>query len=288
MWDSLCKLLGIKAKLSTAWHPETDGQSKIANQEMERYLRSYVNHFQDDWVDRLPMAEFSSNANTSATTKVPLFLASRGYIPRMSFDPVDLQASSTRERLANAKAKSIADCMQEVWEFTRAEMAKSQQAQVKAANKNRKPSPEYRVGDLVWLLTKNIHTERPLKKLDHKRIGPYKVVELVRSSYRLDLPASMRIHDVFHPNLLRRAAEDPLLGQHNDPPPPVVVNEEEEWEVDDILDAKKHGRRVLFRVKWKSYDEDKQWYPSANFENAPEIVNDFYKRNPAKPRATAT
>ena len=48
MWDSLCKLLGIKAKLSTAWHPETDGQSEIANQEMERYLRSYVNHFQDD------------------------------------------------------------------------------------------------------------------------------------------------------------------------------------------------------------------------------------------------
>ena len=137
MWNSLCKLLGIKAKLSTAWHPETDGQSEIANQKMERYLRSYVNHFQDDWVDRLPMAEFSSNANTSATTKVPPFLVSRGYIPRMSSHPVDLTALSTREQLANAKAESIATRMQEVWEFTRAEMAKSQQAQVKAANKHR-------------------------------------------------------------------------------------------------------------------------------------------------------
>ena len=48
MWDSLCKLLGIKAKLSTAFHPETEGQSKNANQEAEQHLRSYVNHFQDN------------------------------------------------------------------------------------------------------------------------------------------------------------------------------------------------------------------------------------------------
>ena len=98
----------------------------------------------------------------------------------------------------------------------------------------------------------------------------------------------MRIHDVFHPSLLRPAAEDPLPGQYNDLPPPVVVNDEEKWEVDDILDAKKHGRhRVLFRVKEKGYDKDKQWYPSTNFENAPEIVDDFYRRNPTKPRVTS-
>ena len=115
MLDSLCKLLGKKAKLLTAWHPETNSQSKIANQEIERYLHSYVNHFQDDWVDHLPMAEFLNNANMLATTKLPLFLVSHGYIPRMSFDPsVDLIVFSTRERLANTKAKSIADCMQKV------------------------------------------------------------------------------------------------------------------------------------------------------------------------------
>ena len=118
--------------------------------------------------------------------------------------------------------------MQKVWEFTRAEMAKSQQAQMKAANKNQKPSPQYKVSDLVWLSTKNIHTKKPLKKLNHKRIGPYKVTKLVGLSYQLDLPESIRIHDVFHPSLLRLVAKDPLPGQHNDPPPPVVVNDEEE------------------------------------------------------------
>ena len=120
---------------------------------------------------------------------------------------------------------------------------------MKAANRHQKPSPEYKVDDLVWLSTKNIHTERPSKKLDHKRIGPYKVTETVKLSYWLDLPAFMRIHNVFHPSLLRPAAEDLLPSQHNNPPPPVVVNDKEKWEVDDILNAKKHGQQVLFRVK---------------------------------------
>lgn len=114
MWDSLCKLLGINAKLSTAFHPETDSQSKNANQEMERHFRSYVNHFQNDWVELLPMAEFSGNANTSTTMKIPPFLASQGVVPQMSSDLVNLSALSTRKRLANATAKSMADQMQNV------------------------------------------------------------------------------------------------------------------------------------------------------------------------------
>ena len=82
------------------------------------------------------MAKFSSNANTLATTKMPPFLVSCGYIPCMSFEPVDLRALSTCKQLANAKAKLIASRMQKVWNFTRAKMTKSQQAQVKAANKH--------------------------------------------------------------------------------------------------------------------------------------------------------
>ena len=81
-------------------------------------------------------------------------------------------------------------------------------------------------------------------------IGPYKVKELVGSSYQLELPHTMKIHDVFHPNLLWKAADDPLPGQRNSSPPPTVVDDKEKWEIDDILDAKcGRGKKVVFQVK---------------------------------------
>ena len=114
MWKALCKILRINAKFSAAFHLETDGQSKIANQEMKCHLQAYVNHFQNNWADLLPMAEFAANANPSASTKLLPFQATRGYIPRMSFDPMDLTEELTCKQLANSKARSIAANMEEV------------------------------------------------------------------------------------------------------------------------------------------------------------------------------
>ena len=149
MWDSLCKLLGIKVKLSTVFYPETNGQSKNANQEAERHLRSYINHFQDNWVRLLPMEEFLANTNISATIKVLPFLVIKDYNPRMSFDPVNLSADSTREQITNGKARLIANCMKEIWEFMQEEMTKSQAKQAVAANHYQKKPPVYKVGDMV-------------------------------------------------------------------------------------------------------------------------------------------
>ena len=227
MWDSLCKLLGIKAKLSIAFHPKTNGQSKNANQEAEWHLQSYVNYFQDDWVQLLPMGKFSANVNVSATIKVPPFLATKGYNPRMSFDSVDLLANLTREKITNSMAKLIANHMEEVWDFIREEMTKSQTKQMIAANCHWKKPPAYKVGDKVFLLTRNIKTERSSKKLDDKNIGPFKIKKLVGLLYQLELPHTMKIYDVFHPNLLWKAANNPLPGQQNISPSPTVVNDKE-------------------------------------------------------------
>ena len=98
----------------TAFHPETNSQSEIANQEIERHLQTYVNHFQDNWVNLLLMAKFAANADLYATIKIPPFQTTRRYVLRMSFDPVDLSEELTRERLVNTKAWSIASNIEEV------------------------------------------------------------------------------------------------------------------------------------------------------------------------------
>ncbi|KAI0995439.1 Transposon Tf2-9 polyprotein [Podosphaera aphanis] len=83
-WKNLCKHLGIQARMSTAFHPETDGQTERFNAVMEQYLRSYISYQQDDWVQWLPMAEFAANNQVSSSTKVSPFYSNYGYHPRFT------------------------------------------------------------------------------------------------------------------------------------------------------------------------------------------------------------
>ena len=106
----------------------------------------------------------------------------------------------------------------------------------------------------------------------------------------------MKIHNVFHPNLLQKTLNNPLPRQYNASAPSVIVNDKKEWKVNDILDAKRIGGRkigkkaagkveekIQFCVKWKGYNENKKWYNASGFEHAKEVVNDFYNRHPTKP-----
>ena len=129
------------------------------------------------------MKKFSANTNVLATTKVPSFLATKGYNLRMSFDPVNLLADSTREKIVNSTAKLIVNRIEKVWDFMQEKIIKLQAKQVVAANCHQKELSAYKIEDKMFLLIKNIKTEQPSKKLNDQNIGLFKIKKLVRLLY---------------------------------------------------------------------------------------------------------
>ena len=283
VWKAFCKRLGIEAKLSTAYHPQTDGQSERSNQDLERHLRTYCSHLQDDWAKWISLTEFADNDATSSATGVTPFFANKGFNPRMSFSPDTTDYDSTRKRLDAARAEDITEQMQNILAFIRQNIEVAQVSMTKQANRRRK-DVAFEVGDMVFLTNKNYDTDRPSKKLDSKKWGPFEVTELIGTSYRLRLPATMRIHDVFHVSYLNKAPTNPLPGQVNPPPGPVNINKDE-WEVADILNAKLFYGHLKYRVKWTGWDEDLHWYDTCHgeFNNAQDVVDDFHLRYPHLP-----
>ena len=257
-WQRLTKRLGIESRLSTAYHPETDGQTENANAVMEQYLRAFVSHFQDDWVKWLPGAEFAVNNNISESTGVTPFFANYGYHPRMGLEPPEpLTITSQRQRLQIEGADEFANHMEEIQQLLKEEILKAQATQERKANMHRTPAPDYKVGDLVYISAKDIKTTRPSKKLDYKNFGPYPVKRVVSpNAYEIQLPPGSRVHPVFSTSRIHPSRDDPLPGQLLPPPPPVVLGEteaENEYEVENVLDFKliKKWKKLKYLVRYK-------------------------------------
>ncbi|KAH0606065.1 uncharacterized protein H6S33_004522 [Morchella sextelata] len=128
-WRALCKHLDIEARMSTAFHLETDGQTERLNAVMEQYLRGYVSYQQDDWVKWLPMAEFSANNQVSASTKATPFFANYDFQPRftVTIKPLDGTPPSLN-------AKDFASKMKELHPHLRSNIRTAQDQQEQAIN----------------------------------------------------------------------------------------------------------------------------------------------------------
>ena len=166
-------------------------------------------------------------------------------------------------------------------------MGRAQAIQAEGGNRRRTPAPVFRPGDRVWLDARNIKTRRPSVKLDHRRLGPYEVIESIgTSAVHLRLLATFQIHPVFHVSLLEHAADDPYPGQVSPPPPAVIVDDEEEWEVETILDSRLHYNCLQYLIKWKGYDAP-TWQPATDLEHSTDLVRQFHQLWPHRPRPAA-
>lgn len=285
VWKAFCQKLRIQANLSTAYHPETDGQSERANQEVKQGLRLYCNYMQDDWARWIPMVEFADNNNVSSASTISPFYFNKGFHPRMSFSPDSTSYEATRERLLVTKAEDITQRMEEMLHYGRAQLVEAQAKMKDQADKHR-TDITFNIGDKVWVSSKDIQTTRPSHTLEDKMLGPYKIIKKVGTSYRLELPSSMKRTNSFYASKLHLDPEDPLPGQLVEPPKPVEVEGEDEWELDDILASRRYRGRLQYKCKWHGFERDDEWYyaDGDNFKNAPELLDEFHKRYPTMPR----
>ena len=186
----LNRMLGIESKMSTAFHSQTDSQTERVNQELEQYLRMFIDHRQEQWPDWLGTVEFAYNNKVHSSTKTSPFKANYGQDPRMGFE--------VRKKRKYKGAEKFVIKIKEVQKEAKAVLGKVQEEMKKYADRKRAEVDEYKVGDLVMLSTKDLKYQmvgRRTEKLTERLVGPYKIKKIVSSNaVELELPNTIKIH----------------------------------------------------------------------------------------------
>ena len=254
-WSSLCYFLSIKQKLSTAFHPQTNGQIKRQNSTIEAYLQAFVNFKQNDWARLLLMAKFIYNNAKNVSTGHTLFKLNYGYHPCISFNQdVNLQSRSM----------SVSKLLLELWKLMRVcckNLFHAQKLQKRAHNKGVK-FKSYALGNKVWLNSKYIKIKQN-QKLEVKFFGPFQILHPVEKQvYKLELPKKWKIHDIFHVPLLEQNITK--KGQVKETQLELDTGEKEEYKIEAIWDSAVYVREsesgyllgFYYLVSWKEYPEE--------------------------------
>ena len=258
---------GIEMKATTAYRPQSNGEAERVNQEIGTYLCMYCVEKPDDWSLYLGDAQFAHNSHIHSTHGQTQFYLLHGYEPTAY--PSDVAnppglADDRLEQLAANQDKAIIahKCAQE-------------------AMVARKPSLAYKkfeVGDKVWLDACNLHLKTTCK-LTPRRLGPFEIIEEISPVvYKLRLPSAWRIHDVFHASLLTPQVVTTEYRIPIVPPLPELVDGESEFEVENILQHKRIGRKkeIRYLVQWRGYSRaESTWEPEEHLRNAPEVLEAY-------------
>lgn len=285
-WKALMRLLGIDQKMSTAYHPQTDGQTERVNQSLEAYLRFYTNYEQDDWSEMLPMAEFAYNNSATTATQMSPFYVNYGFHPRSNWPRPD-------ENIRNPVSRIYAHWIKQIHDQCREQLERTRGAMGRYYDKRRHSGPKFKPGDLVMVDGRNIKTKRACKKLDHKMHGPFEIDTMISShAARIRLPGRWRVHNVFHVSLL----EPYRQSQMRKPIDPKAVlqaiqdiEDQEYYDIDEIMASTWDvtQSRVLYLVKWDGWPDRKDWTeePFEHFSDGGlKLLVEFHRNNPRAPK----
>jgi Retroviral aspartyl protease/RNase H-like domain found in reverse transcriptase/Reverse transcriptase (RNA-dependent DNA polymerase)/Integrase zinc binding domain/Retrotransposon gag protein/Zinc knuckle len=266
-WTSLQKAMGTELRLSSAYHPQTDGQSERTIQTLEDLLRLCVLDFKGSWDEYLHWAEFAYNNSYQASIGIAPFEALYGRRCRtpLCWDEVGegKLVGPDLVKETNDKIKAVRDRLKTV-----------QDRQKKYVDQKRRDI-EFAVGDHVYLKVspwKGVMRFGKKGKLSPRFIGPFEILERVGAvAYRLALPPSFSsIHNVFHISMLRKCMTDPTKVVRLEP---IEIRSDMSYieEPVQILDRREHVLRsnVVNQVKvlWRNHGiEESTWEPESDMQ----------------------
>lgn len=261
-------ILGAKARLSSGFHPQTNGQCERLNQEVENALRCICASNPASWSTHLPWIEYAHNSHVSSATGLSPFEASLGYQPSL------LPNTFPDVRIPSVKAH-VQNCRR-IWAQATAALQRTSAQNKRIADRKRIAAPKFSPGQMVWLSSKDFPLKSCSRKLSPRFLGPYPVEAVVGpSSVRLKLPHHLRIHPVFHVSLLKPFLSSPLCPPSEPPPPARVIDGHPAYTVRRIVDVRPRGRGRQYLVDWQGYGpEERSWVPRS-FILDPSLITDF-------------
>ncbi|KAJ0752560.1 putative nucleotidyltransferase, Ribonuclease H [Helianthus annuus] len=252
LWQAMHKSFGSRLDMSTAYHPQTDGQSERTIQTLEDMLRACVIDFGNGWEKHLPLVEFSYNNSYHTSIQAAPFEALYGRKCRSPLCWAEVGDSQI------TGPEIVVDATEKIAQIRQC-MAAARDCQKAYADKRRKPL-EFQVGDRVLLKVspwKGVVRFGKQGKLNPRYVGPFEIIEKIgKVAYRLNLPAELgAVHNVFHVSNLKKCLSDENLII---PFKELTIDErlqfvEEPVEITD-RDVKvlKNKRIPLVRVRWNS------------------------------------
>ncbi len=272
-WHALCERLGIQHKMSSAYHPQTNGQTERINRVVAEMLRSYVSaEHMNDWDEWLPLTEFAINNSWQRSIGCTPFFMMYGEHP---LTPADLDVHSR----VPAAVKTAGDIQRTV-KLAKRQWAEAQQ-RMKEREDGRRREVTYKPGDQVMVSTVNMRwsadAERS-RKFKPRYVGPFTVEKMVGAvSAKLQMPKEwLRYHKVFHVSLLKpyHLRADGSKPRSVGPPPMQWLDGEPMWEVDSIVAhrevRKGRGKQLQFLIRWAGFSEaDDSWEPRQMLDHSP-------------------